>query len=146
MNLDHTPHPEIENHYHIRELIERQEKRTQDRIDYQNRAKAKEERDGTIKDNAILVAHDFYCTTCGDDFVGQAIKQTEVDWTNPTQNIAFYKTKCFKGHWCSRLITDKHKDYYFYRSKAVFRDRGKFSDSIIQPFETGYNLLYGKPR
>lgn len=144
MKYEHTPRPEIERHYHIKELIERQEKRTEDRQYHRNRAKEKEERDKIIQDAKPYLRTDFWCERCNKDFIAFAHKQVEVDWSCPSQNIAFYKTKCRKGHWCIRLITDKHRDGYWSKSRNVARDRGKHYADTIQPFQTGFNLLYGK--
>ncbi len=143
MNLDHTPHPDIEDHYHIRELIEGQEKRSADRTYHKNRAKDLAERDDLIADAKWVETKDFWCDICKLDFKGQAVKQVEEDWSTP-QRIAFYKTKCFKGHWCIRLITDRHKDAFYQKSKFVALDRGNHHEDTMQPFETGFNLLYGK--
>lgn len=144
MKFSETPHPLVEDHFYIQDLINAQEKRSNDRTFHRERVKALEERDDVIKDNQGLVTTDFYCETCREDFKGQAVKQIEQDWSCSNQNIAFYKTKCFKGHWVIRHITDKHKDGYFVKSRIIARQRGVHHDSIVQPFETGYNLLYGK--
>lgn len=144
MKYEHTPRPNIEHHNHIRELIEAQEKRSEERDYSRNKQKALDERNELIRDNKMLELKDFYCRTCDDDFKGQAVKQIEVDWSNPTQMIAFYKSKCFKGHWCIRLVTDRHRDIYWFKSKRVAIDRGKHYADTLQPFETGFNLLYGK--
>lgn len=144
MKYEHEPRPNIEHHYHIRELIENQEKRTQDRIYCRNKEKEKEERESSITGSQFLVLTDFWCSDCKEDFKAQAIKQTEVDWSNTAQRIAFYKTKCFCGKWCIRLITDKLKDGYWMRSHAVARDRGKHFADMLQPGETGFNLLYAR--
>lgn len=143
-NYNHIPRPEIEQHYHIRELIEGQEKRTADRVFYQNREKDRAERDNLIKDSKWMVVTDFYCSHCRRDFKAMAVKQVEVDWSNSTQNIAFYKTKCDEGHWCIRLITDRHIDGFWTRSKLVSLDRGNHFADTVQPHETNFNLLYGK--
>lgn len=144
MNLDHAPHPEVENHYHIRKLIESQEKRVADREYHRTRLKDLEDRNDYIKDAQFGVITDFWCDRCQQDFKSQAIKQVEVDWTNSQQRIAFYKTKCFQGHWCMRLITDRHKDQFWQKSKLVALDRGNHYADTVQPYETGLNLLYGK--
>lgn len=144
MNFNQTPHPLVEDHYHIQELINAQEKRSADRTYHQDRVKELEERDKLIADSKWVTQTDFYCSECKKDFKSQAIKQTELDWTNSGQRIAFYKTKCFRGHWCMRLITDKHKDGFYQKSKFVALDRGNHYADSIQPFETGFNLLYGK--
>jgi len=143
-HYENTPRPEIENHFHIRELIEAQEKRASDRTYHRDRIKALEERDKEINLAPAKQTMGFYCEKCKEDFMGEAIKQVEVDWSNTSQRIAFYKTKCFKGHWCMRLITDRLKDAYFFKSKRVAQDRMKHSLDLIQSFETNYNLLYGK--
>ncbi len=142
--MKHEPKPNVEYHYHIEELINKQETRVQDREYHRNRIKNLDDRDSLIKEAKIFLETEFYCETCRQDFKGQAIKQVEVDWTNTIQSVAFYKTKCFKGHWCMRLITDKHLDRYWFKSLAVARDRGKHHNDTLQPFETGFNLLYGK--
>ena len=141
---DYSPRPNIEQHYHIRELIERQDKRSNDRIYHQERQATKDEREKLIADNKVKELVDFHCSDCKTDFKGEAIKQVEVDWSNETQNIAFYKTKCFCGKWCIRHITDRFRDAYWFKSRNVALDRGRHHNDILQPFETGYNLLYGK--
>lgn len=144
MRYEQTPRPNVEQHYHIRELIEGQDKRAKDRSYHLDKQKERDERNQLIKDNKVKELVDFHCETCAEDFRGEAIKQVEVDWSNPMQNIAFYKSKCFKGHWCMRHITDRFRDAYWFKSKNVAKDRGKHHNDILQPFETGYNLLYGK--
>lgn len=140
----HQPKPLIEEHYHIQELIERQEKRTTDREYHRNRVKDLEDRDILVTDSKFVTITDFYCDRCGKDFKAQAVRQIETDWTNSTQKVAYYKTKCFAGHWCMRLITDKHKDSFWSRSRLVALDRGKGFADTVQPHETNFNLLYGK--
>lgn len=143
-NYDHTPRPEIEQHYHIKELIEGQEKRTEDREYHRAIAKERAERDDLIKDSKPVAMTEFYCDICKQDFKGQAVRQIEVDWSNSTQRIAFYKNKCDKGHWCQRLITDKHRDAFWSKSKLVALDRGNHSNDLLQSYQTGHALLYGK--
>lgn len=144
MNFKQTPHPTIEDHFHIQDLINAQEKRSNDRTYHRERVKALEEREGLIKDSEIMKVVDFWCDKCRKDFKGQAVRQIEIDWTNPQQKIAFYKTKCFKGHWCQRLITDRHKDSFWSKSKLMALDRGNHYGDTLQPWETGFNTLYGK--
>ena len=144
MNLDHTPHPLTEDHYHIRELIENQDKRSKDRGYHQQRIKATEERTNDIADYKLVNIMEFWCQVCKIDFVSKTIKQVEKDWKDEKELIAFYKTKCWKGHWCIRLITDRYRDGYYRRSKRVARDREKHTRDTIQPYEIGFNMLYGK--
>ena len=143
MKLDNIPHPLIEDHYHIQELITRQEKRVKDRNYHRNRIKDLEERDEEIKKASNLIIHNFWCDKCKKDFKATAIKQVEEDW-NANQRIAFYKTKCFNGHWCMRLITDKLKDGFIVKSRLLALDRGNHFNDIVQSYEENYNLLYGK--
>jgi hypothetical protein len=143
--LRNTPVPLVEEHYHIRELIERQEKRTADRNDHREREKQKAERVSELRDTKPITITDFYCDTCRKDFKQIAVLHLEDDWTCEGQLIAFYKAKCRTcSKWCMRLVLDKHKDSFYYRSKAIAVDRGKHHNDLIQPFETGFNLLYGK--
>ena len=137
------PKPLIEEHYHIQDLIDGQEKRSADRTFHRNRIKDSEEREQLIKDAKFFITTDFWCDTCKKDFKSQAIKQVEVDWSNTSQHIAYYKSKCEKGHWCIRLITDKHRDGFWTRSRFCNLDKGKHFEDIVQPHETGFNLLYG---
>lgn len=143
-DYEQTPRPNVEQHYHIRDLIEKQEKRASERNYYRDKAKEYQEREDLIKDAKGMVLTDFWCTDCDKDFKAMAVKQIEVDWSNSTQGIAFYKTKCFCGKWCIRLITDKNRDAYWLKSKGVQADRGKHFADLIQPYETNFNLLYGK--
>lgn len=139
MNLDHTPHPVIEDHYHIRELIAGQEKRVADRTRHREIEK---QRDASLKDIAgfkDIELLDFYCPHCDLDFIARAKKQID-SWAP----IAYYKTKHRCGTWCIRHITQRDKDPYFYRSKKVARQRAENYKETIQPFETGFNMLYGK--
>lgn len=138
------PKPLIEEHYHIQSLIEGQEKRAADRQYHKDRLKALDEREELIRDAQIVCVTDFWCNDCKKDFKSMSIKEIEIDWSCPSQRIAFYRSKCDKGHWCIRLITDRHKDGFWMRSRKMSLDRGKHFADIIQPWETNFNLLYGK--
>lgn len=144
MRYEHEPRPEIEHHYHIRELIEAQEKRSDDRTYHRNKEKAKEDRNDIIRDAKMVVLTDWWCEDCREDFKAQAIKEVEVDWTNPSQFISFYKTKHWCGKWCMRFVTDRHKDPYWFKSRAVHKDQGEHYEDTLQPYQTGFNTLYKK--
>lgn len=143
LNLGHTPHPLAEDHFHVRELIERQERRVDDRNRHRQREKDRAERDGIIADSKAVVLTEFWCGRCRVDYRRLAYRQVEQDW-NADQRIAFYKAKCRRGHWGIRLITDRSRDVFFQRSRLVAQDRGVYAKDILQPFETGYNMVYGK--
>lgn len=138
------PKPLVEEHYHIDDLISAQERRSDDRTYHRERKAQLEENAKLIASDADFVLKEFWCNTCQLDFVSETVKQVEDDWNCPGHQIAFYRTKCFKGHWCIRLITDRFLDGYFMRSKHLARDRAKHYQDTLQPFQDGYNLLFGK--
>lgn len=145
MRYEDVPRPNVEYHYHIRELIENQEKRTNDRNRSRNKEKEQAEREEDIQRAKPIDIVEFYCSHCEEDFAQIAYKQVETDWSNTNQRIAFYKSKCDDcGTWAIRYITNKYSDPYWSESKQVARDRGKHYADILQPWETGYNLLYGR--
>lgn len=141
---NYQPRPLIENHYHIRELFESQDKRVTDRQYHKDRIKNLEEREQVLQDSQQFTLTDFYCQVCNKDFKAQTIRQIEQSWFNPEERIAYYKTKCFQGHWCIRFITDRYRDPFWFRSKLLALDRGSHSNDTIQPYQIGYNMLYGK--
>lgn len=140
--MKHDPKPLIEEHYHIQELIDAQDKRAKDRTYHQERVKSSGERELEIRRADQKVTMMFYCRTCKKDFVGEAFKHVEQDWSNGAQ-FAFYKTKCFNGHWVNRFILNKDKDPYFFRSPFIARQRVVNHADLLQHFETGYQLMYG---
>lgn len=141
------PKPLIEEHYHIEHLIDMQERRAEDRQFHKDRLKALEERNELIGDAKVIVHTDFHCSRCRKDFASIAHLQVEQDWSNLSQNIAFYKAKHREcGNWCIRLVTDKPSDAFWYRSIRVALERGVYHNDALQPHETGFNLLYGKGR
>lgn len=142
--LKYTPKPLIEEHYHIQELIARQEVRTADRIYHRNKEKALAERNEEIAKAPAAKMEVFYCRECCEDFQHAALKQVEEDMDDPTILHAFYRAKCRKGHWVARLVTDRHRDQYWSRSRAVALDKAAHASDLLQPFEEGFQLLYGK--
>ena len=144
MSYDNTPRPEIEHHPHIRNLIERQERKSKDRNSHREKEKEQAERQEEIDKAKVVDVIEFYCTKCQEDFAHIAFKQVETDWSNIAQNIAFYKGKHDCGTWAIRHVTDKFMDPYWFESPQVARDRGEHHDSLLQPFESGYQLLFGR--
>lgn len=143
-DYDTTPRPNLEWHPQIRELITTQDKRALEREQSRTRKQSYEERNEDIKKAPWKETKAFYCESCRKDFIGEAIKQVEADWSNTSQSIAFYKTKCFCGKWAMRHITDIHQDRYFAKSKIIAAHRMKHAMDILQQFQTGYNLVWGK--
>ena len=144
MKYENTPRPDIEQHPHIRKLIERQEKKSDDRTRHRNSNKEIAERQEEIDKAKPHDVIEFFCTHCQEDFAHLAHKQVETDWSNTNQKIAFYKGKHDCGYWAIRHITDKFMDAYWFESLQVARDRGEHHDSLLQPFESGYQLLFGR--
>lgn len=136
--------PLIEEHYHIRALISAQERRAYDREYHRAKSKSAAERMDEIKDAKGKDIKPFYCVPCREEFYAETIKQVDKDWSCMSQYVAYYKAKCNKGHWCMRLITDRHRDGYWFHSKRVKADQGKHYADTIQPHQTGFNLLYKK--
>lgn len=141
---DYHPKPLIEEHYHIKDLFESQEKRVQDRTYHRERIKENEDREEQIKKAEWVILTDWWCDKCKKDFKSVGIKFIETDWSCPSQRVAFYRTKCFANHFCVRWITDKWKDPYWFRSKWVANERAKYANDILQEFQTGYNLVNTK--
>ncbi len=139
IKFDQSPHPLIEDHYHIQELIQAQQKRANDRTKYQNQKKQEDSFRNTTAGFKDIEVLDFWCDTCGRDFVARAAKQVD-SW----QELAYYKTKHRCGTWAIRHITDRVWDAYFFRSKKVAYDRMVNAINMLQSFETGYNTIYGK--
>lgn len=139
--LWNNPHPLVEDHYHIRELIEAQEKRANERTKWQEQKKSI---DSLTKDIASFKEYetlDFFCNHCQLDFIARSRKEVD-SW----DNIAYYKTKHRCGNWCLRRITDRLRDHYFFQSKKIAYDRVINANEMLQPFQSGFNMLYGKKK
>lgn len=139
MKFNQTPHPTIEDHYHIQELINSQEKRSEDRGRHQQIERQRDLAQKDIKGFKDVELLDFWCDRCHKDFVGRARKQVD-NWSPK----AYYKIKHTCGKWCIRHITDRILDRYFFKSVKVAIDRGKAFGDMLQPFQSGYNTLYKK--
>jgi len=136
------PKPLVEHHYHIEELIDRQQKRHDDRTYDREYKKSLYELNKDIQEAKMMAATEFLCTSCHTEFKGVAVKQISEQFDG--SYIAFYRHKCDCGKFCIRYITDKHKDPYWTRSKVVAMDKGKHYKDMLQPHETGFTLLYNK--
>lgn len=143
MRYEHTPRPTVEYHPHIQHLIETQDKRAKARTEFREKEKIKQEREDLIKDSKPFAVVEFWCEKCKKDFIAQTVREIT---QNPysSERDAFYRTKHWCGSWCIRYITDREHDPYWYRSRKVRADRRRYRNDVLQPFESGYNLLYGK--
>lgn len=136
----YIPTPLVEEHHHIRELIERQERRVEDRTRAQNIEKNRDSALKYIQGYKDIETLDFHCKDCGVDFVARARKQID-SWD---KTWAYYKTKHTCENWCIRHITNRLRDEYYFLSPKIARERAEQHNDLIQPFQTGYNTLYGK--
>jgi len=74
--------------------------------------------------------------------MAETIREDERDWGNSEEVVSFYRTKCQAGHRCMRLVLDKLKDPYWQLSRKIAAERGHYAADILQPFESGYDMLY----
>ena len=133
------PRAQVEYHPQIQDLIDRQQHRQDDR---QYHRDIEKHRDELLKDIQGAKEYEimaFYCEDCKLYFEARARKQVD-NW----QPMAYYKTKCRCGKWCLRRITEKVWDRYWFKSLKVAKDRYSEFASILQPFETNFNLMWGK--
>ena len=86
--MKENPHPVVEDHYYIRELIEKQEKRTADKKKWQEWKKNEVGFQEYCKDFKEIELLNFYCQKCETDFTARARKQID-SW----DNIAYYKIR-----------------------------------------------------
>lgn len=107
--------------------------------------KRKRERERELDVDESIPAVIFYCGPCGKDFTPRRIfKEEDQDW-NRGGKFRYWKARhrdC--GTWCKRLISDKAKDPFWRLSPSVKRQRALFKRDVLQPHETGFNMLYGK--
>ena len=89
-----------------------------------------------------IPAQIFYCRACKKDyFPKRVVKVEQQDW-NTGGTFRFWRSKhC--GIWNVRLITQKIKDKFFIKSPSVCRDRRRFKEDMLQPTESGFQMLYG---
>ena len=142
MRYEHTPRPLTEDHHHIRELIEQQDVRARDRQHFRDNEAHNQERAKELASLERRLVMPFWCDTCKRDLQAETILEVEDDWDQANHPIAFYRTKCFAGHWCIRLGLDKGRDPYFERSRSVATDRGEHAADALQPWDSGYDMLY----
>jgi hypothetical protein len=85
----------------------------------------------------------FYCDVCDKDYFPRRIVKIEQDdWDNGGVYRYWRSKHCSKWH--RRLINHKIKDKFWRKSPSVIRDRRLNSLDMIQPQETGFDMLYGK--
>lgn len=85
----------------------------------------------------------FYCKECDKDYVPNRIYKREVQDWNTEIPFRYWKARCHCDKWNTRLITDKVKDIFFVKSPTIKRERRLRKKDILQPQDTGYQMLYG---
>lgn len=90
-----------------------------------------------------IPAQIFYCKVCKKDYFPKRIVKVEQrDW-NTNGTFRHWRSKhC--GVWNTRLITQKIKDKFFIKSPSMIRDRRRYKLDMLQPQETGFDMMYGK--
>ena len=85
----------------------------------------------------------FYCSKCKQDYTPKRIyKIDSKDW-NTNGIFRYWRSKHCK-QWNTRLINDKTKDKFFIKSPSVIKDRRLRKLDMLQPGETGFQMLYGR--
>lgn len=93
--------------------------------------------------NEEIPAQIFYCKQCKQDYFPQRIVKVETQDWNTMGTFRYWRSKhC--GVWNKRLITQKIKDLFFIKSPSVIRDRRRYKLDMLQPQETGFDMLYHK--
>lgn len=131
----------------MNEQTEKLEKFLENR--WEERAKEKE-REFDLYENLEEVKNglesrltDFYCTHCEEDYEDyRTTGVVETDWSKPGKFIAYWNSKHSCGRWNRRLATNKHEDPYWFRSKKMALDKGNYYKDMIQPHESGFDMLY----
>jgi hypothetical protein len=91
--------------------------------------------------NEDIPASMFYCNKCKKDYFPKRIVKVEQEDWNTHGIFRFWRSKhC--GVWNVRLISQKVNDKFFIKSPSVCRDRRVNKLDLLQPNETGFDMLY----
>lgn len=124
-------------HPDVVKLEQRLEKIWQERDLEAQRAELKKELDV----NEEIPASIFYCKECKKDYFPQRIVKVEQNDWDTGGTFRFWRSKhC--STWNVRLISQKIHDKFFIKSPSIIRDRRRFANDLLQPFQTGYDMLY----
>lgn len=137
MNFKQTPHPTVEDHHYIQDLINGQEKRSNERAYWQEVEKKRDQFAKDVSGFKLVDVMAFHCLACNKDFTALTFRVID-GWGER----AYYKTKHKCGTWCIRHVTNRELDPYFLRSKVLAQSRGLMHNETLQPWEIGYNTLY----
>ncbi len=132
----------------MNQQINKMEEFLQKRFDERDREKEKENilysNQKEIQEGLEIKVTDFYCKKCKCDYEDyRTTAITETDWTQPGKYIAYWQSKHRKcGQINRRWITDKQYDPYWFKSPKMKRDVGNYYRDMLQPHETGFEMLY----
>jgi len=128
----------------VQRLTNRMQSRQEERDREQTRQGYLMENEKEIQEGLKARLSDFYCKKCKCDY--EDYKSTgvvETDWTNEDKCIAFFNSRHKCGQWNRRYITNKFTDPYWSRSPKMKRDRGNYYRDMVQPNQSGFEMLYG---
>lgn len=114
----------------------------EERERYRKAEDIKTERQRTIDQAPTPWTTEFWCQVCSKDYIRLAHKIVISSYEEP---IAFYESKCPKGHYCRRRITDKMTDPYYFQSEQLRRARVELERDLIQPGDPRFKRIYGDP-
>lgn len=128
----------------VRKLENFLEKRFEEREAAKLEEAYKYENQKDIQESLESRPTDFYCRRCKCDYEDyRTTGIVESDWINPGKYIAKWNSKHKCGTWNIRYATDKHLDPYWTQSPKMKADQGNYYRDMIQPHETGFDMLYG---
>lgn len=96
-----------------------------------------------IKEGLKIPITAFWCDRCKVDYNDYKLTPiVESDWVKDEYQIAYWKSRHKCGAWNRRYITDKKYDPYWVRSKKMKKDRGNYYRDMLQPSDSGFDMLY----
>ncbi len=118
-------------------------KRVEERQDERARIKAREEdylsHMKSVNEGEMYAQTAFWCNSCQKDFEARGVKRIGYADIWP---VAWYKAMCLCGKESIKRITDKSKDLYYFRSKIIKRQRGEYSNDLIDMTDPLFKVLY----
>ena len=130
----------------IEKLEQRLEKRFQQRDREKEIEYAKYENQKDVQEALQTPITDFYCKKCNCDYEDlNASPIIETDWTQKGKYLVYVNSKHKKcSTWNRRYATNKNLDPYWVKSPKMKRDQGNYYRDMIQPHESGFDMLYGR--
>jgi hypothetical protein len=130
-------------HHQVDKLERLVDRNTNERAKDKEEKDRKYDRERLIADSKDNVTSAYWCSKCKKDYQAPSRRFIETDW-NTGDNIAYYVSHCPKRHINKRFITDRLFDPYYRSSRMLQVQRIDYQKDLIQPFQSGYNMLYGQ--